>query len=98
MKEYKYADGTMELWGLISFGSLTTHTIDTCTITYPTAFAEAPMVVAGLVTGSGAWTLGNFSVAYIPNMDKTYAAFRCYNGSTENRDGAASFTIRGRWK
>lgn len=98
MKEYKYADGTLELWGLISFGSLTAHTIDTCTITYPTAFVEAPMVVTGLVTGSGAWTLGNFSAAYIPNMDTTYAAFRCYNGSSENRDGAASFNIRGRWK
>lgn len=98
MKEFKYADGTMELWGSISFGSLTTHTIDTCTITYPTAFIEAPIVVVGLVTGSSAWTLGNFSAAYIPNWDKTYAAFRCYNGSTENRDGAATFTIRGRWK
>lgn len=98
MKEYKYADGTLELWGSISFGSLTTHTVDTCTITYPTAFIEAPIVVVGLVTGSSAWTLGNFSAAYIPNWDKTYAAFRCYNGSTENRDGAATFTIRGRWK
>lgn len=98
LKEFKYADGTMELWGTIDFGALVAKTVDAITITYPTAFASAPVVVVGLLTGSTAWSLGNFSVAYVPDNLTNQAVFRCYNGSTENRNGSAAFCIRGRWK
>lgn len=98
LKEYKYADGTMELWGVLDFGSITHGQIDSITITYPTAFIQAPMIIVGLISGSVSPALGSFSVGYVPDNYTTSGVFRCYNGSTEDRNGAGSFIARGRWK